>query len=45
MLSVKVGVLKQLRTLCAEREPDIAVEVRKVAMPAFLDVMKDIAPR
>lgn len=36
--------LKHLRTLCVERDPDVAVKVRKLAMKYFTDVIKDIAP-
>jgi hypothetical protein len=28
-----------------ERDPDMAVKVRKLAMRSFVSVMKDIAPR
>ena len=42
---VQIGQLKLLRALCAERDPDTALEVRKLAMSAFTAVMKDISPR
>ncbi len=42
---LQVGLLKELRMLCAERRADIAVEVRTSAMTAFVEVIKDIAPR
>jgi len=41
---VKIAQLKQLRVLCSERRPEIAVEVRKLAIAAFLEVIQDIAP-
>ena len=28
-----------------ERDPDVAVKVRKLAMRSFASIMKDIAPR
>lgn len=44
-LFTQIGQLKLLRGLCVERDPDLAVTIRKLAMESFVLVMKDIAPR
>ena len=31
--------------LCFERDPDVAITIRKLAMVSFMAVIKDIAPR
>ena len=42
---MQIGQLKLLRSLCVERDPDVAVHIRELAMKSFVSVMKDIAPR
>ncbi len=42
---MQISQLKLLRGLCVERDPDLAVTVRELAMKSFVYVMKDIAPR
>ena len=42
---LQITKLKNLRMLCSERDPDVAITIRKVAMVSLMTVIKDIAPR
>jgi hypothetical protein len=39
-----IGLLKTLKTLCMEKDPQVAITTRKLAMISFAEVIKDIAP-
>ena len=40
----QIGLLKTLRSLCVEREPEVCITVRKLAMVSTMAVFKDIVP-
>lgn len=44
VLSLQVSLLKTLRSLCEEREPEVCITVRKLAMVSTMAVFKDIVP-
>lgn len=37
--------VQKFLSLCSERDPEVAVTVRKMAMASLMTVFKDIAPR
>ncbi|XP_065920082.1 nucleolar complex protein 3 homolog isoform X2 [Dysidea avara] len=39
-----INLLKTLRSLCVEREPEVCITVRKLAMVSTMAVFKDIVP-
>ena len=41
---MQIGLLKTLRSLCVEREPEVCITVRKFAMVSTMAVFKDIVP-
>ena len=41
---MQIGLLKTLRSLCVEREPEVCITVRKLAMVSTMAVFKDIVP-
>ena len=41
---LQIGLLKTLKTLCMEKDPQVAITTRKLAMISFAEVIKDIAP-
>ena len=41
----QIALLKKLRALCSEKDGDVAITVRKLAMVSLTAVFKDIAPR
>lgn len=41
---MQIGLLKTLCSLCVEREPEVCITVRKLAMVSTMAVFKDIVP-
>ena len=45
LIPLQVSNVQKLLSLCTERDPEVAVTVRKMAMASLMTVFKDIAPR
>ena len=41
----QVTLLKKLRALCLEDDPQVAVTIRKLSMVSMMTVLKDLVPR